>query len=199
MTFQEALAAECPADLRLTDSQLEKLGRHNDLLSRWNKVLNLTRICGSEEAIRFHFLESLLLGRALPPGNFRIADVGSGGGFPGIPVAILRPECLVCLVEAHQRKAVFLREVAREIPNVVVDARRAEEVRETYDWIVSRAVKPASVLPLRLASNMALLMAKEDLRELPKPSRVVSVPKSRNRVVAMFHVKPKHVKIDQRG
>jgi hypothetical protein len=67
-------------------------------------------------------------------------DVGSGAGFPGFPVAILRPDCSVTLVESHQRKAVFLREAARKIGNVKVVAKRAEDVGDEFDHLISRAV-----------------------------------------------------------
>lgn len=199
MTFREALAAECGAVLPLTEVQIAQLERHYELLTRWNQVLNLTRISGVQEVIRFHICESLVLGHVLPAGRLQIADVGSGGGFPGIPIGILRQDCIVSLIESHQRKAVFLREVARKLPNVVVDARRAEGAPRAYDWVVSRAVDPRTVLSLGLAPNVALLMAKPDLHALPEPSRVIDLPNSKNRIVAMFHVKPKHAKIDQRG
>jgi len=93
-----------------------------------------------EEAVDRHYCESLFLGRQLPQGPLRIADIGSGAGFPGFPVAVLRPDCSVTLIESHQRKAVFLREVSRNQPNVHVLARRAEDVDEQFDWVISRAV-----------------------------------------------------------
>jgi 16S rRNA (guanine527-N7)-methyltransferase len=93
-----------------------------------------------EEAVERHYCESLFLGAHLPQGNLRIADIGSGAGFPGFPVAVLRPDCSVSLIESHQRKAVFLREASRNLPNVRVLARRAEEVKEQFDGAISRAV-----------------------------------------------------------
>jgi 16S rRNA (guanine(527)-N(7))-methyltransferase RsmG len=76
----------------------------------------------------------------LPAGILRVVDVGSGAGFPGFPVAILRPDCRLTLVESHQRKAVFLREASRKTGNVRVIAKRAEEVEEEFDHLISRAV-----------------------------------------------------------
>jgi len=98
-----------------------------------------------------------------PAGALRIADVGSGAGFPGFPVAVLRPECSVTLIESHQRKAVFLREASREIPNVRVLAKRAEDVAETFDWVISRAVSYADLAPVLklLAANADLLSGAE--------------------------------------
>lgn len=151
MTFQQLLPAG------LSPSQKASLEAHYDLMLRWNPKLNLTRIEKLEEAVERHYAESLYLGSKLPPGPLRIADVGSGAGFPGVPIAILRPECSVTLIESHQRKAVFLREATRDLRNVRVLAVRAESVAERFDWIVSRAVSPEDVLKLDLAPNVALL------------------------------------------
>jgi 16S rRNA (guanine(527)-N(7))-methyltransferase RsmG len=131
------------ADFALTGEQEAALEAHLDLLMRWNRTLNLTAIRNREEAIERHYCESLFLGAKLPAGRLRIADVGSGAGFPGFPVAVLRPECSVTLIESHQRKAVFLREASRKVPNVKVAAKRAEDVTEAFDWVISRAVSYA--------------------------------------------------------
>ena len=151
------------ADFGLTHEQEAALEAHLDLLMRWNKSLNLTAIRNREEAIERHYWEALFLGARLPAGKLRIADVGSGAGFPGFPVAVLRPECSVTLIESHQRKAVFLKEAARKLPNVRVLAKRAEEVGETSDWVISRAVSYADLAGLlkRLAPNAGLLSGAE--------------------------------------
>ena len=111
-----------------------------EMLLRWNQKLNLTSIRNREETIERHYCESLFLGMHLPPGAWKIADIGSGAGFPGFPVAVLRPDCQVTLIESHQRKAVFLRESSRKQPNIRVLARRAEDVTERFDRVISRAV-----------------------------------------------------------
>src|SRR4051812_20933588 len=103
---------------------------------RWNKIINLTRIEDVEEAVDRHYGESLLLGISLPSGPLRVADLGSGAGFPGYPVAVLRPEVSVTLIESHQRKAVFLKECSRELSNVSVFSKRAEDVPGNFDWVV---------------------------------------------------------------
>ena len=108
------------ADFALSAEQEAVLEAHLELLMRWNRTVNLTAIRNREEAIERHYCESLFLGSRLPAGRLRIADVGSGAGFPGFPVAVLRPDCLVTLIESHQRKAVFLREAARQVGNVRV-------------------------------------------------------------------------------
>jgi 16S rRNA (guanine527-N7)-methyltransferase len=135
------------AEFVLTGEQEAALEAHLDLLMRWNRTLNLTAIRNREEAIERHYCESLFLGAK------------SGAGFPGFPVAVLRPECSVTLIESHQRKAVFLREASRKVPNVKVAAKRAEDVTEAFDWVISRAVSYGDLGSFlkRLAPNVDLL------------------------------------------
>jgi 16S rRNA (guanine527-N7)-methyltransferase len=132
------LVRRCAA---LTDEQAGVLEQHYELLCRWNRALNLTRVEQLEEAVERHYCEALFLAEQIPDiAGLRIADIGSGPGFPGFPVAVVRPQCSVTLIESHQRKAVFLREVSRGLGNVRVLAARAESVGETFDWVISRAV-----------------------------------------------------------
>jgi len=138
--FAELLRERLRGIVELSQEQVASLEGHYDLLVRWNKTVNLTTITSLEEAVERHYCESLFLGTHLPARNLRIVDVGSGAGFPGFPVAILRPDCAVALVESHQRKAVFLREASRKVGNVRVIAKRAEDVEEEFDHLISRAV-----------------------------------------------------------
>jgi 16S rRNA (guanine527-N7)-methyltransferase len=159
--FRELLAQEFAPYGALTVKQIDLLEAHYNLLTQWNTRLNLTRIDSIEEAVRLHYCESLFVGTKLPQGSLRIVDVGSGAGFPGIPIAILRPECTVTLVESHQRKGVFLREASRNLKQVKVVTDRAENLSGDYDWLVSRAVSPSEILKLKLANNLALLVGSE--------------------------------------
>jgi 16S rRNA (guanine527-N7)-methyltransferase len=156
------LVRQCAA---LTDDQAAALERHYELLCRWNRVLNLTRVEELEEAVARHYCESLFLANSIPdiPG-LRIADIGSGPGFPGFPVAVVRPKCSVTLIESHQRKAVFLREASRDLANVRILAARAEGVAERFDWVVSRAVSYTDLTkPLkRFGARVALLTGAEE-------------------------------------
>ncbi len=124
----------------LSPAQLASLEAHLELLERWNRTINLTAIKGKQQAISKHIGESLLLAAHLPEGALRVCDLGSGGGFPGIPVAIARPDCKVALVESDMRKGVFLREASRELANVTVLTQRFELVPGEFDWLISRAV-----------------------------------------------------------
>lgn len=138
--FPERLTEKLAGIVRLTRDQVSTLENHYQLLVLWNRVLNLTSVRSLEEMVERHYCESLFLGVHLPPGSLRVADIGSGAGFPGIPVAVLRPDCSVTLIEAHARKAVFLRESSRTLGNIRVISKRAEAVEETFDFAVSRAV-----------------------------------------------------------
>jgi len=126
--------------------------------------VNLTAIADPQEIIERHFCESLFLGARLPSGNWSVVDIGSGAGFPGLPVAVLRPDCRIVLIESRQRKAVFLREVSRGLPNVQVLATRLEAVRDCFDWGLSRAVSYADLGThlKRIAAHAGLLTGMEE-------------------------------------
>jgi 16S rRNA (guanine527-N7)-methyltransferase len=161
--FRDLLRERLCGIAELTDEQAEALESHYNLLVLWNRKLNLTAIRDLAEAVERHYAESLFLAAHLPAGPLRIADVGSGAGFPGLPVAIYRPDCMVTLIESHQRKAVFLKEAARSLSNVRVLARRAEQVDEEFDLAISRAVSYHDLTPSLkvLAPAAALLNAAE--------------------------------------
>ena len=155
--FKSLLGLEFSPYGTLTGDQLALLEQHYQLLLRWNQKMNLTRITSLADSVRYHYCESLYLAQSLPKGALRIVDIGSGAGFPGIPVAIYRPDCEVHLMESHQRKVVFLSEAPRNFPNTRVLGFRAEDITESYDWMISRAVRPEDVLKLKLAPNVSVL------------------------------------------
>jgi 16S rRNA (guanine(527)-N(7))-methyltransferase RsmG len=183
--FRDLLVREFAPYGSLTVAQIDGLEAHYKLLTQWNARLNLTRIESVEDAVRLHYCESMFVGTRLPAGPLRIVDVGSGAGFPGIPIAILRPECSITLVESHQRKGVFLREASRNLKNVSVVTDRAENLRPAFDWLVSRAVSPKDLTKLNLANNFALLVGSE---ELPGSKLREPIPWGRDRYL-VFHVK----------
>ena len=147
----------------LSAEQIAALEAHYDLLCRWNKVLNLTRIERLEDAVERHYCESLFVASHLPD-SASIVDIGSGAGFPGFVVAVAKPSCSVTLVESHQRKAVFLREASRKFPNLKVQSVRAEALTSGFDWMISRAVSYqdlGAVIP-KIAPRLALLSGSEE-------------------------------------
>jgi len=145
--FPELLRSRLHGVAELADVEARALESHYNLLVTWNRALNLTAIRDLAEAVERHYCESIFLAVHLPAGPLRIADVGSGAGFPGLPVAVFRPDCFVTLIESHQRKAVFLKEAARCLSHVRVLARRAEDVKEEFDLVISRAVSYRDLLP----------------------------------------------------
>jgi 16S rRNA (guanine527-N7)-methyltransferase len=157
--FTDLLRSKLAGICELTDVQVDRLRRHYELLTRWNKVLSLTSVRTMDEAVERHYCESVFAACYLPNEPISIADIGSGAGFPGIPIAIVRERCTVVLIESHQRKAAFLKEATRELANVRVLAKRAEEVGEHFDWVVSRAVLYAEIAQTlkKLGRNAELL------------------------------------------
>jgi 16S rRNA (guanine527-N7)-methyltransferase len=142
----------------LDDVQAEQFRRYSDELAAWNRRVNLTAVTDPHEVVAKHFLDSLsvaaaLHDRAREPG-LRLLDVGSGGGFPGIPLRIAFPQWRVALLEATGKKAAFLEHVVGllRLDGASVIAGRAETIahdpahREAYDVVVSRAVAPMAVL-----------------------------------------------------
>jgi 16S rRNA (guanine527-N7)-methyltransferase len=141
----KSLAARAAIDLQ--QGQLDLLSQFIDLLLEANARMNLTRLASRADAELLHVADALTLLPHLPGGARALADVGSGGGVPGIPLAIARPDARVTLIESTKKKAAFLEDAARTLglTNVTVVARRAEDValsdaRETFDVAVARAV-----------------------------------------------------------
>ena len=124
-----------------------------DILMRWNARINLTAIRDEEDIVTRHFGESLFAARCLFPegyavpeagaGRVRVADLGSGAGFPGIPIKLWAPGVQLTLIESNHKKAAFLREVCRALTLTDVDIQnvRGEEVVEAYDLVTLRAVE----------------------------------------------------------
>ena|SRR5579871_5130878 len=166
--FVDLLRAKLSGICEISDQQAATMQAHYELLLRWNRVLSLTTVTDVESAVERHYCESVFAAIHLPVGAWSVADLGSGAGFPGLPIAIIRPECTVTLIESHQRKAAFLKEAARAMRSVRVIARRAEDVRERFDWLVSRAVRVDQVAgPIKsLAGSVELLTGEVDVAGL---------------------------------
>ena len=128
-------------NLALPESARQKLIAYVELLAKWNKTFNLTAIRDPVQMVSLHLLDSLSVWRELPPG--RLADIGSGPGLPGIPIAIAEPERTIVLLEANQKKGSFLRQAVIELglANSAVQIERAETWRpiERFAVVISRA------------------------------------------------------------
>ena len=167
----ESLIHEFLPALALTEGQAAALFSHFKLLNRWNARMDLTSVDTPDEMVTRHYCESLFLAERMPADEeLSVVDFGSGAGFPGLPVAVLRPKWRVTLLEANQRRAVFLKEAARELSNVTVVAQRGEEFHSKHDWVVARAVKFTDILRTDSGSGAkyALLVSESSLPELNK-------------------------------
>lgn len=111
-TIQRALAE---FKVQATNLQVQQIQQYMSLLLKWNESINLTAIRDPLEILYRHFCESMYGATVLDVEQGRLADLGSGGGFPGLPIKIIRPELEVCLVESNVKKATFLAEVVREL------------------------------------------------------------------------------------
>ncbi len=173
--FTQLLEDELSRWLSLSKDQVEKLYRHYELLMRWNQRMNLTSVKPGPETVIRHYCESLFFGAHLPAtSGATVLDVGSGGGFPGVPIAVIKPDWIVVLVESSRRKATFLRESTRQLKNTSVVDCRMEDVTLHGDWVVSRAVDPEQVLNNvpRLAPNVGLMLSEDDFQSLRLKSSI---------------------------
>lgn len=127
------------------DDQVLQIQQYIKILLAWNDKVNLTAIRDPLEILYRHFCESMFAGISVPIERGRLADAGSGGGFPGLPLKILRPGLQVFLIESNLKKATFLAEVIRELGlrDAQVLVRRYEELGEEIaplDYVCSRAL-----------------------------------------------------------
>ncbi|MBV8207926.1 MAG: 16S rRNA (guanine(527)-N(7))-methyltransferase RsmG [Acidobacteria bacterium] len=152
----------------LSAAQLAAFGAYLDLLLRWNQRINLTAVRAPDEVVTRHFGESSFAAGCLLPsgGSAEVADIGSGAGFPGLPLKIIRPGARVTLIEAHGKKATFLKEVIRalRLEEIKVMPARAENVKQQFDLVMLRAVErfgdvlPVATTLVRPGGRIALLI-----------------------------------------
>jgi 16S rRNA (guanine527-N7)-methyltransferase len=197
----------------LHERQLEQISIYIDLLKRWNARINLTAIRKEEEIITRHFGESLFLARHVfpdmnmnrnaSPTPLYVIDIGSGAGFPALPLKIWAPHITLTMIESNQKKAAFLREVTRALTltDVNVSTGRAEVAAANpaiprSDRVTLRAVERfATILPQAIAlvapnGRLALLIGKSQLDTLTPSLNIawdppVDIPNSHSRVLSI--------------
>jgi 16S rRNA (guanine527-N7)-methyltransferase len=194
----------------LSLTQLKNISTYIDILLRWNARINLTAIRNEEEIVTRHFGESFFIARQLFPSAerssaSRLADLGSGAGFPGIPIKLWAPSMALTLIESNHKKATFLREVARVLMLTDIDIQnvRAETLPPAaFDVATLRAVERfAEILPvaarlLAPGGRLALLIGASQAAiarsilptfawDLPVP-----VPQSQSRVLQIGALEP---------
>lgn len=156
MTTEESLnqLLQAAGQPSLSTGEGQAFQDYLSLLLKWNAKLNLTAIREPESILRRHFLECILCARLLPAGISTLLDFGSGGGFPGIPIAICRPEIEVTLGESQSKKAAFLREVVRTLRlHARVEHKRAETIQASFHAVTLRAVDKMEEA-VRLAAHL---------------------------------------------
>jgi 16S rRNA (guanine527-N7)-methyltransferase len=186
----------------LTPQQLEHISMYIDILVRWNSRINLTAVRDPEEIVTRHFGESLFAARNLVSApaiatRLKVADIGSGAGFPGIPLKLWAPPIELTLIESNLKKATFLREIARALilTDINIQNARAESIETRFDLITLRAVERFDqILPIaasRVApeGRLALLIGASQIQAarsgLPaiRWSEPVPIPLSESRVL----------------
>ena len=175
--------------IELKEEQLEKFYLYMNILLEWNEKINLTAITNEEEIILKHFVDSLTINKYIEEGK-SIIDVGTGAGFPGIPIKILREDLKVTLLDSLNKRINFLNEVIEklDLKNIECIHGRAEEFgknknyREKYDFATSRAVANMSTLseyliPFVKVGGKVLAMkgdkAEEELEEAKKAIKLL--------------------------
>lgn len=140
--------------ITLTENQYEQFQKYFELLAEWNKKMNLTAITDESGVALKHFADSLsLLNFVDIPQNSSLADVGTGAGFPGVVLKIARPDIKLTLIDSLNKRLVFLNEVCSQlgidaelIHSRAEDGARDEKLRESFDFVASRAVARMNVL-----------------------------------------------------
>lgn len=156
MEFYNLLNDACEdIDLKFDEDKYAKFIKYKEMIQEWNKKINLTAIDEDEEIIKKHFIDSMKVCKFDKMLLFgKILDVGTGGGFPGIPLKIINPNCKITLLDSLNKRIKFLNEVIKELNLKDINAihGRAEdfatqvEYREQFDAVVSRAVANMTVL-----------------------------------------------------
>jgi 16S rRNA (guanine527-N7)-methyltransferase len=183
----------------LNPQQLEQTITYLELLLKWNAKMNLTSVRDAEQIVTRHFGESFFAGRELVAVDAAtsVIDLGSGAGFPGLPIAVLRPFAGVTLIESSTRKATFLNEVisALQLRNVRVARQRGESFVASADLVMMRAVEkfeaaiPIALNLVRPGGCLALMIGASQTSLAMRVAhevtwaKTVAVPGSHSRVI----------------
>lgn len=182
----EELAKEI--NIEFSVEQLKKFHRYKELLLEWNEKMNLTAITDPEEIILKHFIDSLTILKEIKD-NEKVVDVGTGAGFPGIPLSIMNETIKITLVDSLNKRLIFLQNVIDELKleNVKIVHSRAEDFgknknyRETFDIAVSRAVANLSTLSeyliplIKINAKCICMKASEADEEIENAKKAIKV------------------------
>jgi 16S rRNA (guanine527-N7)-methyltransferase len=188
--LDEGLASLAATGVALPPEARGKLDAYLALLAKWNRTYNLTAIREPEQMITHHVLDALAVLPYLPhTERVRVLDVGSGGGVPGLPLAIARPRWTIVLVDSNHKKGAFLQQAAieLELANVEVVTARVEDHRSAvpFDVVISRAFSDLATFAQTSARHLApdgrLYAMKgvypdEEIAQLPPDMCMIAVP-----------------------
>jgi len=188
--LDQGLAALASAGIAVPPGARAKLGAYLALLAKWNHVYNLTAIRDPEQMVTHHVLDALAVVPQLPDlAHARVLDVGSGGGVPGLPLAIARPQWSVVLLDSNHKKGAFLQQAAIELalPNVATVTARVEDYAPDalFDVVISRAFSDLATFAQSSARHLAPsgrlyamkgVFPDEEIAQLPAIVHVVAAP-----------------------
>lgn len=177
LSDQQISRATSPFGISLASDQIAMVREYIQLLLKWNRSISLTTVTDPDEILRRHFGESMFAAKVRPVENCRLADVGTGPGFPGLPLKILVPSLKLFLIESNKKKCAFLSEVVRTLglqgvevlperfeqirpetlPVDLISARALGEFKELLGWS-ARALEPAGNLLLWVGAEDATRM-----------------------------------------
>lgn len=174
-------------EIKLTKEQIEKYYNYMNLLLEWNEKINLTAIIEPREIILKHFVDSLTIAKYIKDDE-KLIDVGTGAGFPGIPLSIVKENTDIVLLDSLNKRINFLQEVKEnlKLKNITTIHGRAEEFgknkkeRETYDIATSRAVAPLNILleyllPLVKVGGTAICMKGSNIEEVENAKNALEI------------------------
>lgn len=174
-------------EIELTNKQIEKYYNYMNLLIEWNEKINLTAIVEPKEIILKHFVDSLTIAKYVKE-NDNMIDVGTGAGFPGIPLAIVKEKNNIILLDSLNKRIKFLEEVKEKLKleNIKTVHGRAEELgknkkeRESYEIATSRAVAPLNILleyllPLVKVGGKAICMKGSNIEEIENSKKALKI------------------------
>jgi 16S rRNA (guanine527-N7)-methyltransferase len=187
----------------------EKFTAYLALLQRWNQKTNLTAIRDEDEILRRHFVESILCARLLPVDIVSLLDFGSGAGFPGLPIALIRSEIAVTVAESQNKKAAFLREAIRtlglttKVHSARAETLRTENLTQRFDCVTLRAVDnmdralPAAAQLLNPKGWLAIMTTNREVESIQNlvPSPIawqspIPLPKNTDQVLLLGQLSP---------
>ena len=174
-------------EIELTKKQIEKFYNYMNLLLEWNEKINLTAIIEPREVILKHFVDSLTIAKYIKK-NEKLIDVGTGAGFPGIPLSIVKENTDIVLLDSLNKRINFLEEIKQnlKLKNITTIHGRAEEFgknkkeREIYDIATSRAVAPLNILleyllPLVKVGGKAICMKGSNIEEIENAKNALEI------------------------